>query len=66
MTKLSRTSPYALCTAIIMLGFVMLIQPFSITAFTWGLPIMIIGIVIHIVLDHLPQAKDTTDIASDG
>lgn len=45
---------YRLATGIILLGFVMLIQPLSMDAFSWGLPVMIVGIVIYIVLDHLP------------
>jgi hypothetical protein len=46
---------YLFCTGIILLGFLMLIQPFSMTVFSWGLPVMIVGGIIHIVLDHLPD-----------
>ncbi|MCR9135181.1 MAG: hypothetical protein NXI27_04250 [Alphaproteobacteria bacterium] len=45
---------YRVATGIILLGFVMLIQPLWMDAFSWGLPVMIVGIVIYIVLDHLP------------
>lgn len=48
---------YAACTAIILLGFAMLIQPFSMAVFSLGLPVMLVGILVHIVLDHLP-ARD--------
>lgn len=45
---------YRVATGIILLGFLMLIQPLSMEAFSWGLPVMIVGIVIYIVLDHVP------------
>lgn len=48
---------YAICTAIILLGFAMLIQPFSMTIFSLGLPVMLVGIVVHVVLDHLPARE---------
>lgn len=45
---------YRLATGIILFGFIMLVQPLSMQAFSWGLPVMIVGIVIYIVLDHVP------------
>jgi hypothetical protein len=66
MTRSRRVTLYGLCTAIILLGFVMLIQPLSMLAFTWGWPVMIAGIIVHIILDHLPEARDEkTAIRSD-
>lgn len=52
---MSIKSTYSLATAIILFGFIMLIQPLSMEAFSWGLPVMIVGIVIYIVLDHVPD-----------
>ena len=50
----SRATLYGLCTAIILIGFVMLIQPLSrCWPFTWGLPVMLAGVILHAVLDHL-------------
>lgn len=46
---------YAVCTAIILVGFAMLIQPFSMMIFSLGLPVMLVGILAHAVLDHLPS-----------
>ena len=33
----------------------MLIQPFSMLLFTWGMPVLLAGGIVHIVLDHLPD-----------
>jgi len=49
----SRSTLYKFCTAIILIGFIMLIQPVSMFAFTWGLPVMLTGVIFHAVLDHL-------------
>lgn len=49
----SRATLYRFCTAIILIGFVMLIQPVSMFAFTWGLPVLLAGVIFHAVLDHL-------------
>ncbi len=54
MTNVSMKNMYRLATGIILFGFIMLVQPVSMHAFSWGLPVMIVGIVIHIVLDHVP------------
>ena len=48
-----RSMLYMICTAIILIGFVMLIQPVSMLAFTWGLPVLLAGVIFHAVLDHL-------------
>ena len=64
---LNRASFYKICTAVILIGFVMLIQPLSMTIFSFGLPVMIAGIIVHIVLDHMsepvlqPGAEDTNE-----
>lgn len=54
---LSRKAFYRFATAVILVGFVMLIQPLSMAGFSWGLPVMLAGIVLHIVLDHLPDPR---------
>jgi hypothetical protein len=51
--KLNRANLYVLCTAVILGGFLMLIQPLSMSVFSLGLPVMIAGIVLHIILDHM-------------
>lgn len=63
----NRANLYKLCTVVILIGFVMLIQPLSMTIFSFGLPVMIAGIIVHIVLDHMnepvpqPGAEDTNE-----
>jgi hypothetical protein len=50
-----RLISYRVATAAILGGFIMLIQPLSQDLFRLGLPVMIVGIVLHAVLDHLPD-----------
>jgi hypothetical protein len=54
---MSRAQLYRACTAIILIGFLMLIQPVSLFAFTWGLPVLFVGVIIHAILDHLSEWK---------
>lgn len=49
----SKATLYRICTALILAGFFMLIQPLSLTAFTLGLPVLLAGVVMHAVVDHL-------------
>jgi hypothetical protein len=64
MRNLSRNAFYRVATAVILVGFAMLIQPLSMFLFSWGLPVMLAGIALHIVLDHLPDAKPRDDRAA--
>jgi len=52
---LSQPVLYRFATAAILGGFVMLIQPISQDVFRFGLPVMIAGILLHAVLDHIPE-----------
>jgi hypothetical protein len=61
---MSRAQLYRVCTAIILVGFVMLIQSVSMVAFTWGLPVLLAGVIIHAVLDHLSEWKVAPDEAA--
>ena len=64
----SRSTLYRICTAIILIGFIMLIQPLSMIIFEWGLPVMLVGVIIHAILDHLNDwgAKAKADTAESG
>jgi hypothetical protein len=55
---MTRERFYHLATTIILLGFAMLIQPFAMVAFRWGVPVMLAGTVLHAILDHLPERRD--------
>lgn len=59
---------YRIATIAILGGFVMLIQPLSHEVFRLGLPVMIVGIVIHALLDHLPDSavRAVAGAANDG
>lgn len=52
---MSRASLYRICTALILIGFLMLIQPVYKLLFTMGVPVILIGVVIHAILDHMKE-----------
>lgn len=55
---MTREHFYHVATGIILFGFAMLIQPFTMLAFRWGVPVMLVGIVLHAILDHLPERRN--------
>ena len=46
---------YALATVLIIFGVVMLCQPFSLFVHVWALPVFLAGVLLFLVLDHLPN-----------
>lgn len=46
---------YRIATILIAGGFVMLCQPVSQALFTMGFPILMIGVVLFLILDHVPE-----------
>ena len=46
---------YRLASALILIGFAMLCQPFTHDLFVVGFPILLAGVVIFMVLDHVPE-----------
>jgi len=64
----ARSTLYRICTAIILIGFVMLIQPLSMMIFEWGLPVMLAGVIIHAILDHMNDwgAKPKSESVESG
>jgi hypothetical protein len=42
-------------TALIGLGMVMLVQPFSLTLFTWSFPVILVGALAFVVTSHFPD-----------
>ena len=62
---LNRANLYVLCTAVILLGFLMLVQPLSMSLFSLGLPVMVAGIILHIILDHLRAPVTEPDAERD-
>ncbi len=43
-----------LLSTVIFLGVALMIQPFAFDLFTYGFPLLLVGIVSFILLDHLP------------
>ncbi|AXF17105.1 hypothetical protein PQQ88_15435 [Paraburkholderia caledonica] len=45
----------AVSTALIGLGTAMLVQPFSLTLFTWSFPVILVGALAFVVTSHFPD-----------
>jgi hypothetical protein len=52
--RLSFSLFYRIASGLILLGFLMLVQPFSLALFNWGFQVMLAGIVLFMVVDHWP------------
>jgi len=46
---------YRVATALILVGFAMLCQPFIMMMFSWGFPVLMVGVVMFMILDHIPS-----------
>jgi len=46
---------YRVATALIAGGFLMLCQPLSVTLFSLGFPILMVGVILFLILDHIPE-----------
>ncbi len=57
---------FSLLSATIFLGVALLIQPFAFDLFTYGFPLLLIGIIGFIVLDHVPtraaEGEESDDV----
>lgn len=49
---------YAVATALIIVGVVMLCQPFLLLIHVWAFPVFLVGFVLFMILDHLPSFDD--------
>ena len=45
---------YRVASGLILLGFLMLVQPFSLELFSRGFQILLAGIALFIIVDHWP------------
>ncbi len=52
---MSKIGIYRVATSLILGGFAFLCQPWSLSLFSAGFPVLLAGVVIHIVLDHWPD-----------
>ena len=48
---------YRIATILILGGFVMLCQPFAHGLFVIGFPVLLAGVVLFMILDHVPDAR---------
>ena len=48
-------------TALILTGFAMLCQPFTVALYAWGFPVLLLGVLLFIIADHLPSMQITPD-----
>lgn len=46
---------YRYATTLILVGFVMLCQPFTHGLFMLGFPVLLVGVIMFMVLDHVPE-----------
>ena len=53
---------YRLASTLILGGFAMLCQPFMHTLFVLGFPILLAGVVLFMILDHVPDGRIEEDI----
>ena len=45
---------YMIANASILLGFLMMVQPVSHALFMLGFPVILAGVILYLILDHLP------------
>ncbi|MGA2291774.1 hypothetical protein [Bradyrhizobium sp.] len=59
---------YALATALILAGIAMLCQPFFFFLHSCAFPVLLAGVALFMVLDHLPSsaAIETTTLEHEG
>lgn len=57
---------YRYATALILGGFVMLCQPFTHDLFVLGFPVLLAGVIIFMVLDHVPDKPSPEGGDSNG
>lgn len=53
---LTKNAAYRLASGLILGGFAMLCQPFTHDLFVLGFPVLLAGVILFMVLDHVPDA----------
>ncbi len=48
---------YRLASGLIIAGFFMLCQPFALILYEWGFPMLLTGLFLFLILDHIPAAS---------
>ena len=57
---------YRLATVLILGGFAMLCQPFTHRLFVIGFPVLLSGVVLFMILDHVPDGAQETGEDNNG
>jgi hypothetical protein len=57
---------YRIASTLILGGFVMLCQPFFHALFVIGFPILLAGVVLFLILDHVPDARAAKEEENNG
>jgi hypothetical protein len=58
---MTRDPAYRIAAALILLGVALMCQPFSVTLYTLGFPVVIAGVLAFVVLDHLPAPAEVPE-----
>lgn len=66
MTLFVSTWAYRIASTLILGGFVMLCQPFFHGLFVMGFPILLAGVVLFMILDHVPDARPREEEENNG
>jgi hypothetical protein len=56
-THLTKTWFYRFASTLILVGFAMLCQPFTHGIFAFGFPVLLAGVILFMVLDHVPDPQ---------
>lgn len=48
---------YRAASTLILAGFAMLCQPFTHELFVFGFPVLLAGVILFMILDHVPDAR---------
>lgn len=48
---------YRVASGLIIAGFLMLCQPFAKVLYEWGFPVLLAGVVLFMILDHIPATS---------
>jgi len=57
---------FTLVSSLIFVGVAMLIQPFAFDLYTFGFPLMLVGIAGFILLDHIPAKEPPAEDSDDN
>ncbi len=49
------TYSYRVAIGLILAGFLMLCQPIFKALFGWGFPVLLTGVILFMILDHIPE-----------